>query len=174
MAINPAPIRKTLLVLLCLLALQVCATLFGKRYWLNLTSSEPLGVYRIERLERGVQRGDLVIMNVPERFKQYVYGRRWLPDGWPLLKHVGAIPGDLFCLTDSSLQINGVLIGPVYPVDSESLPLPRVEGCRQVAEGYFLPVATGLKHSFDGRYMGPVSLLEIRGLARPIWVLKAE
>jgi hypothetical protein len=45
--------------------------LFGKRYRLNLSSSEPAGMYCIERLKRGVQRGDLVIMSVPDQFKQY-------------------------------------------------------------------------------------------------------
>ena len=31
-----------------------------------------------------------------------------------------------------------------------------------------LPVAAGTKRSFDGRYMGPVDISAIEGIARPI------
>jgi len=170
MKLDPAPIKKTVLVLLCLLLFQVATEFLGKKYWLNLTESEPVGVYRMTKLDREVRRGDMVIMSIPETFRKYVYGRKWLPPGWPLMKHVGAVSGDLVCFQGSFFLINGVRIGPVYQVDSEGLPLPRLEGCRQVPEGQFLPVATGVKTSFDGRYMGPVSLTEIRGLVRPLWV----
>ena len=112
----------------------------------------------------------MVILSIPDRFRIYTYKRKWLPAGWPLLKHVGAVPGDVFCCEGSTFSINGVPIGPVYASDSEGLPLPHLEGCRQVPAGHFLPVATGIKTSFDGRYMGPVPMSEIRGLVRPIWV----
>lgn len=170
MKIDPSPVKKTVLVLLCLALLQLLSDFTGKKYWLNFTESEPVGLYRLDRLDRSVRTGDMVIMSIPDPFHQYVYGRKWLPDGWPLLKHVGAVSGDLLCVGDASFLINGVPIGPVYPVDSEGLPLPHLEGCRRVPEGHFVPVATGVKSSFDGRYMGPVSLSEILGLARPIWV----
>ena len=174
MKIDPAPLKKACLALLCLSAIQMLTGLFGKIFWLNLTSSEPVGLYRMEKLDREVRRGDMVIMTIPGRFRAYVYGRKWLPAGWPLLKHVGAVAGDLFCGQDASFSINGVPIGPVYPADSEGLPLPHIEGCRPVPAGHFLPVATGLKTSFDGRYMGPVSLSEIKGLASPILVFEPE
>lgn len=168
--IDPAPVKKTVLVLLCLALLQLWSGCSGKKYWLNLTESEPVGLYRLDRLDRSVRAGDMVIMSIPAQFHRYVYGRRWIPEGWPLLKHVGAVSGDLLCFRDSFFLINGIPVAPVYPVDGEGLPLPHLTGCRRVPEGYFLPVATGTKTSFDGRYMGPVSLSEILGLARPIWV----
>lgn len=164
----------TIAALLLLLLLHMVSSLFGKRLWLNLTRSEPVGLYRMEKLDREVRRGDLVLLNIPSEFRPYVYGRNWLPRGWPLLKHVGAIGGDLLCCDGSSFSINGVTIGPVYPADTEGLPLPRIKGCQPVPEGHFLPVATGVKNSFDGRYMGPVSLSEIKGLAKPILVFELE
>lgn len=174
MKIDPAPLKKVCLALLCLGAIQILTGLFGKIFWVNITSSEPVGLYRMEQLDREVRRGDLVIMSIPSEFRTYVYGRKWLPAGWPLLKHVGAVAGDLFCCEGRSFSINEVPVGPMYTVDSEGLPLPHIAGCRPVPAGHFLPVATGLKHSFDGRYMGPVSLSEIKGLVRPILVFEAE
>lgn len=165
---NPSPLKKVALVLLLLLALQLGQAIVGKRYWLNFTGSEPMGIYHAEKLDRPPRRGDMVIMSVPDRFKRYVYGRRWLPEGWPLLKHVGAVPGDLFCIRGGHLTINGAIIGPVFQSDHEGMPLPRLEGCRRVPAGHFLPVAAGLQSSFDGRYMGSVSQSEIRGLAKPV------
>ena len=172
MRINPGPIKKTLLILLCLGFLQVLAGSFGKRYWLNFTQSEPVGLYRMERLDRDVKRGDMVVMSIPLQFRQYVYGRNWLPEGWPLLKHVGALAGDLFCARDALFTINGLPVGPVFPADRQGLTLPHLEGCGRVPEGYFIPVAVRIKNSFDGRYMGPVSLSEIRGVATPILVFR--
>jgi type IV secretory pathway protease TraF len=134
--IDPAPIRKMLYALLCLLAIQLLTNLYGKIFWLNLTRSEPVGLYRMEKLSREVRRGEMVIMNIPDRYWPYVYGRKWLPAGWPLLKHVGAVPGDLFCCQDTLFLINGTPIGPVYQADSAGLPLPHLKGCQEVPEGH--------------------------------------
>jgi len=171
MKFDPAPFRKMLLVLICLALIQVLTNFSGKRFWVNLTESEPVGLYRLDGLNGiTLEVGDMVIMSIPDRYRQYVYGRKWLPAGWPLLKHVGALPGDIYCARNSLFLVNGVLVGPVYLVDSAGLPLPQLQGCREVPEGHFLPIATGVKTSFDGRYMGPVPLSMIRGVARPLWV----
>jgi conjugative transfer signal peptidase TraF len=167
-------VQRTSAALLLLLLLHLVSSHFGKRLWLNLTGSEPVGLYRMEKLDRTVKRGEMVVMGIPARFQSYVYGRHWLPAGWPLLKHVGGVAGDLYCCDGSSFSINGVPIGPVYTTDSDGLPLPRIEGCHLVPHGHFLPVATGLKTSFDGRYMGPVPLSEIKGLLQPVWTFHAE
>jgi conjugative transfer signal peptidase TraF len=171
MKFNPAPMKKTLLILVVLLILQLLTNWVGKPYWINITESEPLGLYRMKKLERPPRRGEMVFLTVPETYHQYVYGRKWLPAGIPLLKHVGAVPGDFFCSQDSSFAINGTVTGPVYRTDETGLPLPHLEGCQQIIEGQFLPVAVHIKRSFDGRYMGPVPVTRILGLASPIWVL---
>ncbi|MBJ6749916.1 S26 family signal peptidase [Geomonas sp. Red421] len=137
-------------------------------FWINVTDSEPMGLYRLHPVQGEVQRGEMVIMEVPEEFRQYVYGRGWLPQGWPLLKHVGAVAGDSYCVEQGRFIVNGSVIGPVYASDQEGRLLPKVEGCREVPAGYFLPVATHIARSFDGRYMGAVKLSVIKGVARPV------
>ncbi len=156
------------LVLLLLAVLHALATRSQRVFWINLTDSEPIGLYRLHPLQGGVRRGNMVIMEVPEGFRQYVYGRGWLPEGWSLLKHVGAVAGDSYCVENERFIVNGTFIGPVYRSDQEGKPLPKLEGCREVPAGYFLPVATHIPRSFDGRYMGAIRLSVIKGVATPI------
>jgi len=86
--------------LLLLLILHSLTSLYDGRFWLNLTDSEPMGLYRLEPLKGGVRRGELILMDVPKEFRKYVYGRGWLPEGWSLFKHVGAVAGDTYCVTE--------------------------------------------------------------------------
>jgi conjugative transfer signal peptidase TraF len=162
------PIRLTLLVLCCFFMLQIIGGRADKIFWLNLVGSEPIGLYRLEKFKGELRRGDMVVMKVPAAFERYVYGRGWLPEGWSLFKHIGAVPGDFYCITGLSLTVNGGYVGPVYSTDSAGLSLPDLQGCYLIADSYFLPVATRIKNSFDGRYMGAVHVSEILGIARPI------
>ena len=161
-------LKLTAAILLLLGTLQCLNSRYEGEFWLNLTDSEPIGLYRVYPADREIRRGDLIVMAVPQEYRQYVYGRGWLPKGWPLFKHVGAIAGDIYCVTGSRLTVNGKPVGPVYAADQEGRPLPRIKGCRQVPEGHFLPVATRIARSFDGRYMGVVKLSAILGIARPL------
>ena len=161
-------LKRMAAILLLLGALQCLNVLHGGKFWLNLTDSEPIGLYRVYPADREIRRGDLIVMAVPPEFHQYVYGRGWLPEGWSLFKHVGAVPGDTYCVTGSWLTVNGKPVGPVYSIDEEGHPLPQLHGCRRVPDGHFLPVATRIKRSFDGRYMGAVKLSTIKGTATPI------
>jgi type IV secretory pathway protease TraF len=107
-------------------------------------------------------------MKCPPGYEKYLYGRKWLPEGWPLLKTVEGLPGDVFCVSDTLLTLNGWQIGPVYAIDSRGLSLPVLRGCRTVRTNHILPIATGLKTSFDGRYFGDVPDTLIIGTARPV------
>uniref|UniRef100_C6DZ96 Conjugal transfer protein TraF n=1 Tax=Geobacter sp. (strain M21) TaxID=443144 RepID=C6DZ96_GEOSM len=165
-------LRKVVAVLLLLGALQGLNAHFRGEFWLNLTDSEPIGLYRVHQVDREIRRGEMIVMEVPSEFRPYVYGRGWLPEGWALFKHVGAVAGDVYCVVESWLIVNGKPVGPVYLVDEEGRPLPQLKGCKEIPEGYFLPVATRIPRSFDGRYMGPVHLALIQGVARPILTLE--
>lgn len=149
-------------------ALQGLNAHFRGEFWLNLTDSEPIGLYRVHQVDGEVRRGEMIVMEVPAEFRPYVYGRGWLPEGWALFKHVGAVAGDVYCVAESWLIVNGNPVGPVYRVDEEGRSLPQLKGCREIPAGYFLPVATRIPRSFDGRYMGPVRLALIQGVAKPI------
>ena len=95
--------------------------------------------------------------------------RRWLQQGYPLIKAIGALPGERYCVTNRALYIDGHRRGPVFTVDDQGLPLPKLRGCFTVPRGEFLPLGTHSPKSFDGRYFGTVPLTLIRYRAVPLW-----
>jgi len=155
-------------VVFILIIYQIFFDKSERRYWLNMTDSEPVGLYRLEKLTAPPRKGDIVIMACPPGYERYLYGRKWLPSGWPLFKTIGGVLGDTFCISSATFTVNNKFIGPVYRHDREGRELPAMHGCKVVRSGCFLPVATGLKTSFDGRYFGDVPLSLVKGKAVPI------
>jgi conjugative transfer signal peptidase TraF len=155
--------------LIMLLIVQIIS-LYPPKFYLNLSPSVPMGLYRLQSksLKQNLKIGDFVIIKVPRQARPYIYGRHWLPQKWRLIKNVGALPGDKFEITDKALFINNTYIGPVYLIDHEGKPLPKLRGAFLVPSKYFLPVGTGTKKSFDGRYFGPVPQNLILGKAMPV------
>jgi conjugative transfer signal peptidase TraF len=165
---NSKPLIIAFGVFLFLAVVQVILCPSGCHFFLNLTGSEPRGVYLQKPCDGTLHRGDLVFMKCPPGFEKFVYGREWLPNGWPLLKTVRGIPGDGFCVSETYVSVEGKRIGPVYSFDRQGHPLPILRGCRTVPQHHFLPIATGLDNSFDGRYFGAVDDSLIIGKALPI------
>ena len=165
---NSKPLIIGLAVFLFLAVIQVISYVSGSRFFLNLTGSEPRGVYLQRPFDGTLHRGDLVFMKCPPGFEKFVYGRKWLPDGWPLLKTVRGVPGDTFCVSETDVSVEGKRLGPVYSYDRQGLPLPVLRGCRRVPAKHFLPIATGLENSFGGRYFGAVDNSLVIGKAVPI------
>lgn len=139
-------------------------------FYLNLSNSEPQGIYRLIPLDSHLKKGDLIIMKVPVQARPYVYGRGWLPNGWLLLKNVGAMTGDQVTITNDKILINQKDTGPVFQHDHQGRPLPEIRGSFRIQPGYFLPLATAVPNSFDGRYFGPVPLRVIVGEAKPFLI----
>lgn len=169
--------RKLVLFLIFFLILQLSlqlATLRPPRYYLNLSPSVPLGLYKLIPLKGQLRVGELVIFEVPKPARPYVHGRGWLPEGWLLMKKVGALPGDKVTITNDLLKINGLDVGPIYELDSEGKPLPQIRDDFHVPARHFLPVATGIQNSFDGRYFGPVPVSLIKGKAVAIIAFKGH
>lgn len=141
---------------------------WGPRIGFNYTESEPIGFYLLKPFTRPV-RGERVVLPVPARVRDLVYGRRWLQKGDPLIKAIGALPGERYCVTNRALYIDGHRRGPVFTVDDQGLPLPKLRGCFTVPRGQFLPLGTHSPKSFDGRYFGTVPLTLVRYRAVPLW-----
>ncbi|SCX34726.1 conjugative transfer signal peptidase TraF [Agrobacterium rosae] len=153
-------------------ALAAVAYMGGFR--LNLTPSEPLGLWRIVTLQRPVEAGDLVFICPPptaafEEARRRGYVRLGLcPHGFaPLIKTVVALPGQ-------HVEIGGNVI-----VDNRPLPSSNVQ--RSDSEGRpITPFDTGIvplrnlflhssfASSYDSRYFGPVPDTGLLGLARPV------
>lgn len=143
-------------------------------YRLNLTPSEPLGIWRIEELERPVAIGDLVFLCPPksavfQEARRRGYLRRGVcASGFaPLIKMVAALPGQRVDITDHVL------------VDGRSVPASTLAGRDGggraltsdpggVVPPHHLFLHSPYASSYDSRYFGPVPDLGLLGLARPV------
>ena len=153
----------------------LAATAFTGGYRLNLTPSEPLGLWRIEELQRPIAIGDLVFLCPPTtavfaEAQRRGYLRRGLCAGGfaPLIKTVEALPGQRLEITDHVL------------IDGRSVPASSVRG-RDGEGRVLLPDSGGVvpphhlflhspfASSYDSRYFGPVPDSGLLGLARPVF-----
>nr|WP_281978752.1 conjugative transfer signal peptidase TraF [Pseudorhizobium flavum] len=151
----------------------VTAALVGG-YRLNLTPSEPLGLWRIEALRRSAEIGDLVFVCPPayamfEEARRRGYFRRGLCDrGFaPLIKTVAALPGQHVEITDH-VVIDGrsLAASVVRKTDGEGRTITPYPG-GVVPPGHFF-LHSSVASSYDSRYFGPVPDSGLLGLARPI------
>ncbi len=143
-------------------------------YRLNLTPSEPLGLWRVEALSRPVEIGDLVFICPPKTglFEQALrrgYLRHGLCDSGvaPLIKRVAALPGQHVKITDH-IVIDGQSIeaSTVRETDGEGRELKPYPGGVVPSGNLFFH--SSFASSYDSRYFGPVPASGVLGLARPI------
>lgn len=144
-------------------------------YRLNLTPSKPLGLWRIEELQRPVAIGDLVFLCPPltavfVEARRRGYLRRGVCAGGfaPLIKTVAALPGQRVEITDHVL-IDGrpVPASSVWGRDGEGRVLPPDSG--GVVPPHHLFLHSPFASSYDSRYFGPVPDSGLLGLARPVF-----
>ena len=152
----------------------LAATAFTGGYRLNLTPSEPLGLWRIEELQRPVAVGDLVFVCPPttavfEEAWRRGYLRRGLCPGGiaPLIKSVAALPGQRVDITDHVL-IDGRLVpaSSVWRTDGEGRAINPDPG--GVVPPHHLFLHSPFASSYDSRYFGSVPDSGLLGLARQV------
>lgn len=153
----------------------LAVTAFAGDYRLNLTPSEPLGLWRIEELQRPVVIGDLVFLCPP---MTAVFAEAWrrgylrgglCPSGVaPLIKTVAALPGQCVDITDHVL-VDGrqVPASSVWRRDGEGRAINPDPG--GVVPPHHLFLHSPLASSYDSRYFGPVPDSGLLGLARPVF-----
>ena len=104
----------TLLALALAAGLVIAAHALDLR--INWTSSMPIGLYR--EFPAHLDRGELVLICLPEEMARVGRQRRYLPLGdcpegvSPILKEIVAIAGDEIELQEDFLAVNGVGGGP--------------------------------------------------------------
>ncbi len=125
-------------------------------YCLNLTPSEPVGIYRL--VAGGVDRGTLVWMKQPTGAAVSVL-HRYVPANIPLIKCVAAIPGDIVRVGADGVRVNGMLWpdSAALARDAEGRSLqPYPFGNYRVAAGQ-LWIMSDNPRGIDSRYFGPVA-----------------
>lgn len=158
-----------------LITLGLILLLGGAGFRVNLTPSEPMGLWRIVKPTRPILVGDLVFICPPDtdamrNARARGYLRFGLCEGLvaPLIKTVVATAGQTIQMSD------------VARVDGRPLPHSRVSRMdgqgREMTpyDGGVVPPGTVFLYSefpgsFDSRYFGPLSMDGILGLAQEVW-----
>lgn len=141
---------------------------------INMTPSEPIGLWRLVALDRAAAVGDLIFICPPENnamreARQRGYLRSGLCQGGfaPLIKTVIATAGQRVEI-GSAVRVDGVTVtnSAVSKFDGKGRPLVAFRGG-------IVPVGTVFLHSsfvgsYDSRYFGPLPVSGILGLAQEV------
>lgn len=170
--------QRTNAVALMLVAVSVmggsAAAAIAGGYRINLTPSEPLGLWRIVALDRPASTGDLVFICPPQTpVMREARERGYL--------RVGTCPGGVAPLIKAVIAIAGqsVEIGAHVTVDGRKIPFSRL--AQWDGKGRpMTPFAGGVVQekcvflhspfigSYDSRYFGPLPASGILGLAQEV------
>ena len=158
-----------------LFTLGLIVLLGGQGFRVNLTPSEPLGLWRIVKPDRPILVGDLVFICPPDTdAMREARARGYLRFGLcagrvaPLIKTVVATSGQMIEIHDH-VCVDGRPLphSRVAPLDGQGREIKRYDGG-------IVPPGTVFLHSefpasFDSRYFGPLPMDGILGLAREVW-----
>lgn len=150
------------------LAATIAAPLLPRLVW-NASPSAPIGLYRVQP-GAALVRGDMVIARVPVAARALAALRRYIPANVPLVKRVAGVPGDRICATGPTVTLGGRTVAQRRAADTMGRPLPWWNGCRTLAKGELFLLMAETPDSFDGRYFGPSSAVDLVGKATPLWV----
>lgn len=136
---------------------------------INITPSMPIGLWIVRPLPSKPVRGQIVAI-CADRASERSAGPGSCPADRPvLLKPIVAIPGDQVSISEGGISVNGESFNA-----SRTLPVAGVPamplGHYTVADSEVWVIATGHPRSYDSRYLGPLPIANIRGMALPVLV----
>lgn len=151
----------------------VAAAIIGG-FRINLTPSEPLGLWRIVALDRPAALGDLVFICPPQTTEmREARERGYLRSGTcpggvaPLIKTVAAVAGQ-HVVIGAGVTIDGrpVPSSDLVERDGNGRPITPFVGGVVPDDSVFLH--SQFRSSYDSRYFGPLPASGILGLAKPV------
>lgn len=137
-------------------------------YIWNTSESVPIGLYRLQPIERlGVT--ELVVIRPPMPLGTFLDLNGYLPLGVPMLKRILALPGQIVCRNGLKITVDDIEMGQARPRDGRGRPLPAWQGCRVIADGAIFVMNWQSADSLDGRYFGSIPASAVIGRAIPVW-----
>ncbi|MGR8965594.1 conjugative transfer signal peptidase TraF (plasmid) [Rhizobium leguminosarum] len=153
-------------------ALFIAGAVGGLR--INMTPSEPLGLWRVVPLDRSPAVGDVVFICPPENDAMHEARKRGYlrsglcPGGFaPLLKTVIATKGQRVKI-DLSVRVDGIPVAnsAIAKVDGKGREVSAFP-TGTVPAGYVF-LHSGFAGSYDSRYFGPLPVSGVLGLAQEV------
>lgn len=155
----------------------VAMSSLGLRF--NLTSSLPVGLYRVTHDSPTLERGAIVLYCLPAPVAGFAHERGYVPRGGqcpggltPIGKMVAALPGDTVVLTADGITINGALESHSRALasDLKGRELPHLLGGSYVVQRDYIWLLAPSDRSFDSRYLGPLPVRNVLGRVQPLWI----
>ncbi len=137
----------------------------------NFTTSVPVGLYGVS--QRHPAKGDLIAIAPEGSARETLDAYGALPAGKVLLKQLRAVGGEVVCRTGASVTINGAEVATARLRSNDGRALPVWRGCRSLGPDEVLVLAPH-PLSFDGRYLGPIDINQIIGVATPLLTFPHE
>ncbi|AYD05294.1 conjugative transfer signal peptidase TraF [Neorhizobium sp. NCHU2750] len=143
-------------------------------YRVNLTPSEPIGLWRIASMNAPPRVGDTLFVCMPDnammreaRLRGYLRFGLCAGRTAPLIKTVAALTGQ-FIEVGAEVRIDGRLLAHsrLLAVDGRQRPLTPYAGGELMAGEVYLH--SDFPGSFDSRYFGPLPIKNVLGLAQEV------
>jgi conjugative transfer signal peptidase TraF len=137
----------------------------------NASASVPIGLYRVTSAP--IATGAFAVVRLPQQLAAFAQRRGYLVATSYSLKPVAAVAGDRVCRFGARLFVRHRHVANANVRDAHGRPLPAWQGCQTVAVGSVFLLAPH-PASFDSRYFGPLSLIDIVGRAEPCWLFSNQ
>lgn len=149
----------------------------GKNYTINITKSLPVGIYRLEKVQK-IKVGDIVEFQLEEEEMNFLKERGYLPDiAGSLLKIVAADKTNADKIAIKQTEVFPLLYiedknwGPILSKDSNNRTIPQISlEEMKPKDGEYLLLSPVFR-SYDGRYWGVIKKENILNKVTPVFTL---
>ena len=132
--------------------------ILSKIYVINVTPSIPLGIYKLEKFDGVLKKGDLVVYEIDNKYKNLTSIKGTM---FKSLKPVAAFYEDKVEIKGNRIYVNGEDYGEIFPEISSNF-----NG--KIKEDEVLTLSK-IRGTFDGRYYGAIKKSRIEKKARLIY-----
>ena len=148
-------------------------TLFhhSPRFIWNVSASVPTGLYALQPVQP-LSVGNLVAVSLPPQLAALAATRHYLPTGLPLLKHIGALSGEIVCRHGLRVTIDNAAVASALAHDHAGRPLPVWQGCHTLKPGEIFLLNPAGADSFGVRYFGPLPVASSIGRIAAFWLAR--
>ena len=132
--------------------------LLSKIYVINVTPSIPLGIYKLEKFDGALKKGDLVVYEIDNKYKKLTSIKGTM---FKSVKPVVAFYEDKVEIKGNRIYVNDEDYGEIFPEISSNF-----NG--KIKEDEVLTLSK-VRGTFDGRYYGAIKKSKIEKKARLIY-----